>query len=109
MKDTPMKKKTKPVTAASPPVRLARKRVTFSTKASPGASVFLAGCFNDWNCQSKPMKDKNGDGIFTAICYLPAGTYEYKFYIDGVWCTDCDNPNVIGTPLNTLNSVIEVK
>ncbi|MGI5922919.1 MAG: hypothetical protein GX945_06910 [Lentisphaerae bacterium] len=104
-----MKKTRKPEKIAPTPVRLARKRVTFTAKAQPGATVFLAGSFNDWNNSDKEMKDKQGNGVFTAICYLPVGTHEYKFFIDGVWCTDTDNPNVVSTPLNTLNSIIEVK
>jgi 1,4-alpha-glucan branching enzyme len=104
-----MKKTQKPENLATTTVRLARKRVIFTVKTHPGATVFLAGSFNDWNNRCKEMKDKRGDGLFTAMCYLPAGIYEYKYYIDGVWCTDSNNPNVISTPLNTLNSVIEVK
>ena len=104
-----MKKTLKSANTATRTVSLARKRVIFTAKARPGATVFLAGSFNDWNNSDKEMKDKHGDGLFTTICYLPAGTYEYKFFIDGLWCTDTSNPNVVSTPLNTLNSIIEVK
>lgn len=104
-----MKKNSKSDKVVETTVRLARKRVIFTVKTRPGACVFLAGSFNDWNTTDKEMKDKNGDGVFTVMCFLPAGTYEYKYCIDGVWCTDTANPNVVSTPLNTLNSVLEVK
>ena len=54
------------------------------------------------------MIDREGKGYFTCSCFLIPGTYEYKFYIDGVWCQDVANPNFVATPFNSLNSVVEV-
>ncbi|MGI6355104.1 MAG: hypothetical protein GX937_06705 [Lentisphaerae bacterium] len=88
--------------------RFIKRKVNFSVNAKPGAKVFLAGAFNNWDVTKKQMIDREGKGYFTCSCFLIPGTYEYKFYIDGVWCQDVANPNFVATPFNSLNSVVEV-
>ena len=86
-----------------------KRRVCFSVKATAGATVFLAGSFNGWSEHSKPMKDKNGDGLFTTFCFLMPGRYEYKFIINGTWIMDTENPNFVANDKNSMNSVIIVE
>jgi 1,4-alpha-glucan branching enzyme len=67
--------------------------------------VYLAGSFNNW----KPISmSKQKSGQFIRIMKLSAGTYEYKFIIDGVWRHDCDHGNPVLNSLGSLNSVVVV-
>ncbi|MFI4910029.1 MAG: glycogen-binding domain-containing protein [Sedimentisphaeraceae bacterium JB056] len=85
-----------------------RKRITFKFKANPGSTVTVAGNFNDWDSDSKVLKDKGSTGDYEVTMLLPKGVYEYKFCVDDKWCVDPENPNFITNAHGTLNSVIEV-
>lgn len=68
------------------------RKVTFQYK--PGGkpnSVDLCGTFNDWTVGRTPMKDADGDGVYTATLLLPANEYQYKFVVDGSrWIQDSE-------------------
>ena len=81
----------------------------FTVRAEAGKVVYLAGCFNQWNPTGKKMTDKKKDGVYSTAINLAPGTYEYKFVIDGVWCADPENTDVVKNDCGTLNSVITVK
>jgi 1,4-alpha-glucan branching enzyme len=71
----------------------------------PGARakrVELAGSFSAW--QPTAMR-RQRDGCFTTVVPLRHGTYEYKFIVDGDWCTDPDNPLAVPNPYGTENSL----
>ena len=85
----------------------AAKNVTFTVHADKGKAVYVAGEFNKWNPTAKKMAYKAG--IYTATVKLAAGTYQYKFVIDGTWCADPENVNAVANDQGTFNSVIEVK
>jgi hypothetical protein len=71
--------------------------------------VYLTGDFNNWSPASDPMIDRNGDGEWTLFYPLSAGTYEYKFIVDGVyWIEDPKNPNGVSDGFDGRNSVIIV-
>ena len=89
--------------------KAAERRVTFTVRAEAGKAVYLAGCFNQWNPTGKKMTDKKKDGVYSTTIKLAPGTYEYKFVIDGVWCADPENTDVVKNDCGTLNSVITVK
>ena len=93
------------VKRASTPVR---KKVVFEVQTKPGNSVFLTGDFNDWDCTARPLTDKNNNGIFQCAVMLGTGTFEYKYYINDLWCVDHSNPNFMQNDMGTLNSVITV-
>ncbi len=93
----------KPATKAS-----TEKTVTFTVRAEPGKSVFLAGCFNKWAPAEKQMLDKKNEGVYSCTVKLAPGTYQYKFVIDGVWCADPENADFVQNDHGTLNSVIKV-
>lgn len=52
---------------------------------------------------------KQKSGQFVRIMNLPAGSYEYKFIIDGVWKHDSDHGDYIQNTLGSFNSVVVVK
>jgi len=69
-------------------------------------SVHLAGSFNGWNPQGKPMEDPDGDGVLTAELKLGDGDYQYKFVLDGGrWIHDPQNPDRQPDGYSGFNSV----
>ena len=99
------KKAAKPV--AKKVAKPVAKAVTFTFHADKGKAVYVAGEFNKWNPTAKKMAYKAG--IYTATVKLAAGTYQYKFVIDGTWCADPENANAVANDQGTFNSVITVK
>lgn len=89
--------------------KAAVKAVTFTVHAEKGKAVYVAGEFNKWNPTAKKMAYKAKEGLYAATIKLAAGTYEYKFVIDGTWCADPENVNSVPNDQGTFNSVIEVK
>ena len=83
-----------------------RRRVTFAMEAAGAREVILMGDFNNWNPNKHPMKS-DANGMWNKTVMLPAGTYEYKFLIDGNWRLDPQNsrtcPNCFGSQNNVLN------
>jgi len=103
---------TKKVVAKAAPkktatVKPAVKAVTFTVHAEKGKAVYLAGEFNQWDPTAKKMAFKNG--VYTASVKLAAGTYQYKFVIDGAWCADPENAEAVPNDQGTFNSIITVK
>lgn len=69
--------------------------------------VVLAGSFNRWNEELYEMeKSEKGWGI---KLQLPAGTYEYKFIVDGEWIQDPGNGKKVRNEYWGFNSVIDVE
>ena len=89
--------------------KVATKSVTFTVHADKGKAVYVAGEFNKWNPTAKKMAYKAKSGLYSTTIKLAAGTYQYKFVIDGTWCADPENANAVANDQGTFNSVIEVK
>ncbi|KAG1326298.1 sucrose nonfermenting 4-like protein [Cocos nucifera] len=61
-----------------------------------GKRVFLTGSFTRWS-EHLPMSPVEGcPTVFQAICSLTPGLHEYKFYVDGEWRHDEQQPSVTG-------------
>ena len=75
---------------------------------SPGAlSVLLVGDFTHW--QEKPIAlRKSREGVWTTTVDLPAGTYHYRFMVDGEWRDDPESTLRVLNPFGTQNAVREV-
>lgn len=70
-------------------VRVEADEVIFTLK-SPGAKeVYLVGDFNSWNPTVEPMSLEGDE--FVVRLFLVAGTYRYKFVVDGTPMLDPDN------------------
>jgi peroxiredoxin len=84
-----------------------RHEVTFRYRAPAGTkAVYLAGTFNDWKPTALKMDGPDGAGRFQTALALDAGTYEYKFVLDGTrWRHDPANRRQAGF---FNNSVLEV-
>jgi 1,4-alpha-glucan branching enzyme len=72
----------------------------FFCSAPEANSVQLVGDFTHW--QSKPINlVKQAGGVWKTSVTLAAGTYHYRFLVDGQWCDDpqCTLriPNIFGS------------
>ena len=85
-----------------------KRRVRFQVRAEPGSKVAVAGSFNSWDATSRPLVEKDGDGVFKALLMLSPGRYEYKFVINGVWCVDPECAEWVTNDYGSLNSVLTV-
>jgi 1,4-alpha-glucan branching enzyme len=73
----------------------------------PGGAkeVLLSGDFSNW--KTVPMQ-RQKNGSYVVELPLAAGTYEYKFIVDGRWTADPDNTRWSMNPHGTLNSIAQV-
>jgi len=91
-------------------VEMGRKKGTVRFTFRPASDVPLkraevAGDFSDW----QPIRmRKQKDGFFVSVVPLSAGTYEYKFILDGQWAVDPDNNAWALNSYGTLNSIVRV-
>lgn len=84
------------------------RRVVFSCRAEPGQEVYLAASFNGWNPRLKRLVDRDGEGSYSGICFLPRGRHEYKFVVDGIWRVDPRCRDWTPNDRGSINSVIIV-
>ena len=69
-------------------------------------SVTLAGTFNEWNISAHALDGPDEEGYFSTRLRLKAGTYEYKFVLDGkTWMSDPNNYRVTGPNRNGVLTV----
>jgi beta-lactamase regulating signal transducer with metallopeptidase domain len=79
--------------------------VTFRLRGFANARVVaVAGDFNRWN-QSQFLFSREG-GEWVCRVSLPAGTYQYKFVVDGDWLTDPNNPATVHDERGITNSLL---
>ncbi|XP_043709811.1 sucrose nonfermenting 4-like protein isoform X2 [Telopea speciosissima] len=70
-----------------------------------GTRVFLSGSFTRWS-EHVPMSPMEGcPTVFQAICSLTPGYHQYKFFVDGEWRHDENQPFVTGN-YGTVNTVL---
>ena len=93
------------------------KAVEISCCATDAHEVSIGGTFNDWDPSRTPMS-KSTDGTWRVTLRLPAGSYEYKFAVDGKWVcepgVDEFDPKLVGSPdcvpnvFGSMNRKLEV-
>jgi len=81
--------------------------VRFEFTHRTAATVCLAGTFNDWQPEAKPMHPV-GDGRWLKETVLPPGTYEYCLVVDGEWMPDPQARETVPNPFGGRNSVLKV-
>jgi hypothetical protein len=83
-------------------------RVTFEMPASVWASqVYLVGEFNNWNPCASPFQRLH-NGVWSITLDLPARRrYEFRYLIDGHWCTDYHADSCTENNFHALNSIVE--
>lgn len=89
--------------------------ILFSCYANGANKVCLSGTFNSWNPESHPMY-RDDEGNWRTTVPLASGHYEYKYVVDGVWCShpgchdlNVECPDCIKNDFDTMNQVIEVR
>lgn len=87
--------------------KIARQKTTLFFEAPDAKAVALMGEFNQWNEKKHPMK-KNANGVWEKIIMVPAGSYEYRFLVDGEWRNDPLNGQVCANCFGTFNNVLKV-
>jgi 1,4-alpha-glucan branching enzyme len=92
-----------PMRSAGPRVEPVRFEFTDPTANTVG----IAGTFNDWHPEAKPMHAM-GDGRWLKETVLPAGTYEYLLVVDGHWMPDPLAHESVPNPFGGHNSVLRV-
>ncbi len=81
--------------------------VHFEFSHPTARAVFIAGTFNDWQPEAKPMHPLGG-GRWQKESALPAGTYEYCLVVDGKWMPDPRAKETVANPFGGRNSVLKV-
>jgi 1,4-alpha-glucan branching enzyme len=81
--------------------------VHFEFTHSNAASVCIAGSFNDWQPEAKPMHPL-GSGRWIKDTNLAPGTYEYCLVVDGKYLPDPSARETVPNPYGGRNSVLTV-
>jgi peroxiredoxin len=78
--------------------------VVFRYQAPAGTKeVHLAGTFNDWKLDGHKLDGPDDKGAFTTRLVLKAGTYEYKYVLEGKkWRSDPGNRQQTGLYNNSV-------
>jgi 1,4-alpha-glucan branching enzyme len=84
-----------------------KKRIVFKYYGPAASQVFLAGSFNQWDPGSRPLK-KDPKGWWKTSVTLGQSIYQYRFVVDGSWCSDPRSSQECDNGLGTSNSVIVV-
>jgi chromosome partitioning protein len=75
---------------------------------SPDASkVYVVADFNNWKIDQAPMEKISGTGVWQKLVPLKKGKYEYKFFVDGRWVNDPNNPDRAENEFGE-NSIVEI-
>ena len=88
--------------------RQTKEGVLFSYYNPSARDVRIVGDFSDWEPLENSMVQEQGKHIWTGKIPLEAGTYQYKFIVDGEWKVDPENPEVVTTSMGARNSALKV-
>lgn len=80
-------------------------RVTqFAFPAPTARRVALVGDFNKWDTKAGSMH-KGPDGVWHLGVALNPGRYEYRFFVDEIWCNDPAAQDKVANSMGTENCV----
>ncbi|MEP7199269.1 MAG: S8 family serine peptidase [Chloroflexota bacterium] len=83
--------------------------LTFTLHAENARQVALVGSFNDWQPRGYAMRDVRRGIWQITLPALAAGTYPYKFLLDGErWVNDTENGDVVADGYGGFHSVLTV-
>ncbi|MFL2935802.1 MAG: AAA family ATPase [Myxococcota bacterium] len=88
------------------------REVVIRFRDTDAADVRIAGDFNGWipdrDVKSR-IESEGPQRVWTKVLLLPPGTYEYRYVVDGEWCTDPENGDQTAGPMGQPNSVLHVR
>jgi len=87
----------------------ARSEVMFTVLAPAARVVHLAGEFNGWQVDEHSSLERDAQGVWKGRVLLAPGHYQYKYYVDGQWVVDPENPLRIVNENGVVNSLLKVK
>ena len=93
--------------AQQPAEKPTKKRVTFSLHAPEATGVFVAGTFNEWDPEARPLK-RDKKGTWRTWTTLEPGRYEYCFVVSGEWQEDPACAETCANAFGTRNSVLRL-
>jgi chromosome partitioning protein len=88
------------------------REVAMRFRDANAADVRIAGDFNDWVPDKGVRSVIESEGqtrVWTKIFSLPAGSYQYRYVVDGEWREDPANPDTVPSPTGQPNSVLVVQ
>jgi serine protease AprX len=105
-----LKRETILKTHDSPHIDKKRNSIAFFVQNDCASQISLAGSFNQW-AQNILLLEPHKNGMWKIeIPLLPAGRYQYKFFIDDQrWAEDVDNPYREPDGLAGFNSVLVIE
>ena len=89
--------------SGGPPLQPVRFEFTDPT----AHTVCVAGTFDNWRPDAKPMRPLGG-GRWVKETVLPPGDYEYCLVVDGKWMPDPLVKETVPNPFGGVNSVLKV-
>ena len=94
----------------SPDVDPEKKTIGFYVEHECASQITLAGSFNQWADDVLYMEAGKNGLWHLEIPMLPAGRYQYKFFVDDkTWIEDFDNPYREPDGFSGFNSILIVK
>jgi len=84
------------------------KEIAFTLEAPVGATVQIAGDFNNWAPEGLELTESQGRQVWHKVVSLTPGYYQYKYLIDGRWVLDPANGQTADDFFGGANSVIKV-
>lgn len=81
--------------------------VRFEFTDPNAGSVYIAGTFNNWQPNARPMHPV-GNGRWIKETVLPIGTYEYCLVVDEEFCPDPLAPETVPNPFGGRASILKV-
>lgn len=82
--------------------------VEFRTYNPQAYYISVVGDFNNWNPENDRLK-KDASGIWRIKLNIPAGTYRYKFLVDGKWALDVYNEKTASDGLGGISSLLTLE
>jgi hypothetical protein len=94
---------------ASPHINGKKKSIEFYVQHDCASQISLSGSFNHW-AQDVLLMEPGKNGLWKIeIPMLPAGKYQYKFFVDyKMWLEDVDNPYREPDGFHGFNSILVI-
>ncbi len=84
------------------------EKVEFTAAFPEAKQVYIAGDFNAWATDQSSMMRRD-NGVWKKDLDLPAGSYRYRFVVDGKWVEDPNNPVKELNPYGEMDSLVKIK
>jgi chromosome partitioning protein len=88
------------------------REIVVRFRDATAGDVRIAGDFNGWVPDKGVRSLIESEGpvrVWTKILQLPPGTYQYRYVVDGEWCEDPENPEILSGSVGERNSILVVR